>query len=422
MPKLIWDGYQEGALKDTLAPPTTTLDLTGVNPQDNLFITGDNLEGLKHLHDNGIEVNLILTDPPYDTGGKDFVYNDRFGSDAWLNFAYPRFYWTYSVLNESGVIMVNIDRNSHHYLRCIMDDIYGKKNHLIDYVWKKKCGGGNDTTGGYTTHEYVVTYSKERSKVKKLRVPLEEHQLKAYGNWDNDPRGDYKLESMLLRRGACQIEGARVNSNRYYTVTHPTDGREVTGIWIGDKESMDKLWADNRLYWPSGRKAPNKKVFLSERLSGGITPTSIISHSAFLTQTGRRDLEALDLATEAFMGHRQLIWDFPKPVELIKYLLKPFDKDITVLDIFAGSATTAQAVMEANAEDGGTRNWVMMQLPEQLPEESVAAKDFGLETLDEVGKLRINRVIEKLKQQPNLFDKQKLEFKEIELKEAQRDN
>ena len=394
--EMSWTGKKEAMLVSK-TPPTTKVAFTDARfdiANDNAFISGDNLEVMKHLPLASID--LILTDPPYCTGGKDFVYNDRFGDDAWCSMMLPRMILAHKVLKPSGLIMVHIDKNQHHRLRMIMDEVFGIKNHLIDFVWGKKTGGGNDTTGGYTTHEFIVTYARERSEVQKLRVPLEEHQKKDYGNWDNDKRGVYKLESLKLRRGHYEPR-----QSRRYTITHPIDGREVTEKWCCLKGTFEKLWEEKRIYWPSGRVVPNKKIFLHEREAGGITPTSIINHAKLMTWGGRRDLIALGLAAPPVSGHQRLYFSFPKPVALARYFLQLVSEDATVLDIFAGSCSTAQAVIEANSE-GGSRNFIMVQIPDPLDDDEPARK-AGCQTIADVGRLRIDRVIEKINKQPTLF-------------------
>ena len=325
---------------------------------------------------------------------------------------YPRLVLAKAALKETGVIFVSIDKNESDYLKVIMDEIFGRKNFMIPFVWHKKTGGGNDTTAGYTTHEYILCYGGG-GKVKKFRVPLEEHQLEAYGNWDADPRGDYKLESWKLRRGHYEPR-----LNRRYTIKHPTDGREVNDKWSGSEEDYQKLVDDNRIYWPSGREFPNRKTFLHERLEEGITPTSIISNSKLMTWNGRKDLQELDLAAPPVSGHRRLYFDFPKPVGLIRHLLLLAENDATVLDFFAGSCTTAQAVLEANAEDGGTRNFIMVQRPDVLPDDA-PARDVECETICDVGMLRIDRVIDKLDTQATLFSDSKIEYEKLTLEDNQ---
>ena len=153
MPKLTFEG-DHIAQRDITNKPTTQLPCKNAMMGDNLYIEGDNLEVLKHLEvllsNNVDKADLIITDPPYNTGGKDFVYNDRYGTDAWLTMMYPRMALCHDMLKEGGVLMVHIDKNEFHHLRCILDEIYGAKNHMIDFVWKKKVGGGNDNVSGYT--------------------------------------------------------------------------------------------------------------------------------------------------------------------------------------------------------------------------------------------------------------------------------
>ena len=327
--ELTWTGKDE-AIAESQSSPEGFVDFRGVDfVSDNIYVEGDNLNVLKTMRhyvppgmDGGKEfdphpfVDMIYIDPPYNTGGKSFVYNDRYASEGWLSMMYPRLALAKEILKPEGVIFVSIDKNEVDYLKVVMDEIFGRKNFMIPFVWRKKSGGGNDTTAGYTTHEYILTYGGG-GKVKKFRVPLEPHQLEAYGNWDSDPRGDYKLESWKLRRGHYEPR-----LNRRYTIKHPTDGREVNEKWSGSQEEYEALVADNRIYWPSGRSLPNEKKFLSERVEEGITPTSIIDHSSFMTMSGRKDLIALELAAEAVGGHRRLYFDFPKPVSLITYLLQ----------------------------------------------------------------------------------------------------
>ena len=368
------------------------------------------------MSNNVDKADLIITDPPYNTGGKDFVYNDRYGTDAWLTMMYPRMALCHDMLKEGGVLMVHIDKNEFHHLRCILDEIYGAKNHMIDFVWKKKVGGGNDNVAGYTVHEYIVCYAKNRTKAPCFRIPLEEHQMGSYGNWDNDPRGDYKPESIQLRRGGCQLEVERYK-NRFYTITHPVDFRSIDAVWAIPEGKFEELWADNRIVWGKGRSSPCQKIFRTDREKEGISPNSLIDTHATLTVRGRKDLEALDMASEEYFGHRVLYFDFPKPVALIKHLLRIFGKDITVMDIFAGSCSTAHAIIDQNAEDDGTRNWIMIQRPDELDENAVA-RDVGCKTLCDIGQMRIERVFKQLIDSPSLFNKQNMGYHILKLEET----
>ena len=409
MPELTWNGKDEAI---TEAEVETDCDFHDDEildyswSDDNLYIEGDNLNAMKVLNDNmriytnkGF-VDLIYIDPPYNTGGADFVYNDRRKSDAWLCFMYPRLVLAKKLLKHDGVIFVSIDKNECDYLKVMMDEIFGRKNFLIPFIWRKKSGGGNDNKSGYTVHETILTYSGG-GKIKKLRVSLAEKQMSSYGNWDSDPKGLYKLESLKLRRGPCQEEVERY-ADRRYKVTHPTDGREVLAVWSCSEEKMQEYWDEGLVLWTSSREYPCVKRYMDDRMKEGISPHSILEHPSLLTTSGRRDLEKLDLAAPPIHGHRRLYWDFPKPVNLIRYLLQMVDNDVTVLDFFAGSGTTAQAVLEANAEDAGTRNFVLVQIPEELPADA-PARAIGCETLCDIGRTRIDRVIEKLTDEPKIF-------------------
>lgn len=417
MIQLQWDGKDE-AIAEAKSPIINGMregvfyDLCS----DNCYFEGDNLDAMKYIKkwhkDYGVDV--IYIDPPYNTGGADFVYNDRRKSDAWLTFMYPRLVLAKKLLKPDGVMFVSIDKNESDYLKVMMDEIFGRDNFLIPFIWRKKSGGGNDNKAGYTVHETILTYSGG-GKIEKFRVALAKNQISEYRNGDSDPRGFHKLSSLKLRRGHCQEQPDRYK-NRKYTITHPIDGRQVNVVWSMAEGEFEKLWEEGKISWNSGTLYPKKKVYLDDRLEEGISPFSILDHPSLLTTSGRKDLIALDLAAPAVEGHRRLYWDFPKPVNLIRYLLQMVGDDVTVLDFFAGSCTTAQAVLEANAEDGGTRNFVLVQIPEALAEDA-PARAIGCETLCDIGRTRIDRVIERLTDEPTMFSlSNSLEYHNLKLR------
>ena len=383
----------------------------------NLYIEGDNLEVLKLLQETYLgKIKMIYIDPPYNTGN-DFVYNDDFSQEAgeylessgqfdeqgnrlfqntesngrfhtdWLNMIYPRLRLAKDLLSDDGVIFISIDDNEVENLRKVCDEIFGENNFVAQIVWRKIYGIKNDVKTFSNCHEYIVVYSKVLNGWMPNLLPRTDEANSRYKNPDNDPRGDWK---------AGDFTGVGATSCVYPIITpsgktlYPPEGKH----WIASKENYEKLRADNRIWFGSnGDSVPSIKRFLSE-VKNGMSPSTFVDY----TEVGHTD--------EANRSLKQLLegafFDYPKPVRLLNRLLfLGTNTDDIVLDFYSGSATTAHAVMQLNAEDGGKRKFIMVQLPEPCDEKSEAYK-AGYKNICEIGKERIRRAGVKIKQEQGL--------------------
>ena len=414
---------KRNAIRLANAPTTDTLrpcreESVDFDNTQNLYIEGDNLEVLKLLRQNYLgKVKMIYIDPPYNTGN-DFVYNDDFAQSAgeyvhnsgqedeegnrlvantesngrfhtdWLNMIYPRLKVAKDLLSEDGVIYISLDDNEIFNLKKICDEIFGECNFIANVIWIKKYGIQNDARYYSTSHDYVMVLSKNKDTYKQNLLPRTAQQDNRYKNIDNDPRGPWK---------AADFTVPHVSSNRIYPINLPS-GRVVTPAegrcWGASETDFAKMVADNRIWFGvKGDNIPAVKKFLSE-VKDGVTATTVwhydeVSH----TDKAKKDLASLMQGT---------YFDYPKPVELIKkiQIVSAF-KDSIILDFFSGSATTAHAVMQLNAEDGGNRQFIMVQLPEPTDEKSEAYK-AGYKNICEIGKERIRRAGKKIKEESPL--------------------
>ncbi|MBE6330665.1 MAG: site-specific DNA-methyltransferase [Bacteroidales bacterium] len=380
----------------------------------NLYIEGDNLEVLKLLQETYLgKIKVIYIDPPYNTGN-DFVYNDDFSESLdeylansgqfdnegnrlvqnaesngrfhtdWLNMIYPRIKLAKDLLSDDGVIFISMDENEIENLKKICNEIFGEQNYVQEIIWHKKFSPQNDAKYFSLNHESILCYAKNKPNFNRNLLPATEEMTKRYKNPDNDPRGPWTS-------GDCTI--GRVTEKDYYPITTPS-GREVYpsngNVWRFSRETFKRLIDDNRIWFgENGDNMPRVKRFLSET-NNGIVPISIwgfdeVGH----TQSASQELKKLFDDKQYF--------DYPKPVGLIKKaILISTDKDSIVLDFFSGSATTAQATMQLNAEDGGNRRFILVQLPELTEPKTDAYKD-GYSNLCEIGKERIRRAGAKIK-------------------------
>jgi len=375
----------------------------------NLYIEGDNLEVLKLLQTSYYRrVKMIYIDPPYNTGN-DFVYADDFADPLaryrevtqqttksnpetmgrfhtnWLNMMYPRLRLAANLLRDDGVIFISIDDNEVHNLRKLCDEVFGEENFVAELVWERAYAPKNDAKYISNSHDYVLMYVKSVEIFQIGRLPRTEEANARYHNPDNDPRGVWKPSDMSVKT---------YNADCDYSITTPS-GRVVeppTGrCWSLSKNAFLERLQDNRIYFgEDGNSVPCIKRFLTELKFDGMAPTSImfykdVGHS----QEGAKEVTAL-LEAGAFDG--------PKPIRLLNRLLTlaNTDKDSIILDFFSGSATTAHAVMQLNAEDGGNRRYICVQLPEVTDEKSEAFK-AGYQNICEIGKERIRRAGVKIK-------------------------
>ena len=383
---------------------------------ENLYIEGDNLEVLKLLQETYLgKIKMIYIDPPYNTGN-DFVYEDDFAEDVgeylansgqydeagnrlvqntesngrfhtdWLNMMYPRLKVAKNLLSNDGVIFISIDDNEVSNLLKICDEVFGKSNFITDIIWEKRYTRNNDAKLMSTVVDHILCYRKSAERVV-LREPRTDKQNSTYSNPDNDPRGVWT--SVLFTSQRTKEE----RPNLSYPIRNPITGQVVehpTNAWKYSRAEYERLEKENRLYWgkDGGNSYPRIKRFLSE-LDDGVVPINLWYY---------KDTATLDEGTkmvDALLGKD--IFDYPKPIQIIERMLNMMgQEDIYVLDFFSGSATTAHAVMQLNAEDGGHRKFIMVQLPEETDEKSEAYK-AGYENICEIGKERIRRAGAKIK-------------------------
>ena len=425
-----WPGKRD-AIRTANAPTTMTLrpckeESVDFDNTQNLYIEGDNLEVLKLLQNNYLgKVKMIYIDPPYNTGN-DFVYNDDFKQDSetfletsgmfdedgnmtlqnfeknsesngrfhtdWLNMMYPRLKVARNLLSDDGVIFISIDDNEVENLRRMCNEIFGESNFIANLIWQKKFSRANDATYFSTMHDHILCIAKNNiaSTPNGWQIgllPRGEELPSGYGNPDNDPRGPWTSVILSAKSGSQSlIYEIETPSGRKCL---PPSGR----YWSCNKETLQKWIKDNRIWFGSdGNGSPRKKTFLSE-VQSGLRPNTIL----FQNEVGNNQ-EAKQETKTLFDGLG--VFDGPKPVRLLKTLqtIANLSKESIVLDFFSGSATTAHAVMQLNAEDGWHRKFICVQLPERTDEESEAYK-AGYKNICEIGEERIRRAGKKIKEE-----------------------
>ncbi len=375
--------------------------LKGENSDENFIIEGDNLLALKSLlpQYQG-QVKCIYIDPPYNTGNESWVYNDNVNSptvrdwigkvvgkedltrhDKWLCMITPRLKLLFELLTEDGVILVSIDENEHANLRAVMNDIFQEENFVGEFVWHKKVTGGYDNKWMNTQHEYIVVYGKNKPLVD---VAFDQKES-SYTLEDEEGR-KFKWDSLW------NIGGLTYSSSLDYTITSP-DGTEITppgqkgvSFWLWSKARVEAE-RDKLLFKKdkNGEWKVYKRVYASE----GVPPSSFLDKEVVKGNThATAEIKSL-------FGEK--LFDYAKPSTLIKYLLEKFsEKNDTILDSFAGSGTTGQAVLDLNKEDGGDRRFILVQLPEKVTE-GTPAHSAGFRWIHEITRERVKKVIEKNK-------------------------
>ena len=401
---------------DSEGKPYCSTGSVDFDTTENLYIEGDNLEVLKLLQETYLgKIKMIYIDPPYNTGN-DFVYEDDFAQNTdeylansgqfdeegnrmvqntesngrfhtdWLNMIYPRLKLAKDLLADDGAIFISIDDNEVKNLMAMCDEVFGTSNFLATFVWQKKYGPANDAKGVSATHEYILLYGKNSVVWMPGLLPRSDEQLKAYKNPDNDPRGVWRASDLSARTYSASCD---------YIITGPTGLKfspPPSRSWIVNKESYQNLLADNRITFGSdGTGRPMQKKFITE-VKGGITPETWLPRE----RGGDNKIARYELK-DIFPEN---LFDTPKPSKLVSYLItiSGVEKDAIILDFFSGSATTAHAVMQLNAEDGGHRKFIMVQLPEKTDEKSEAYK-AGYKNICEIGKERIRRAGAKIKEE-----------------------
>ena len=382
---------------------------------ENLYIEGDNLEVLKLLQETYLgKVKLIYIDPPYNTGS-DFVYEDDFAQSTdeylsisgqfddegnrlvsntesngrfhtdWLNMIYPRLKLSKDLLTDDGVIFMSIDDNEVDNLRKLCDEIFGSQNYVGTVIWERAFAPKNDAKYFSASHDFVLVYAKNLEAFEIGKLPRTEEANARYKNPDNDPRGPWAADNMTVKTYSAAYDYPITTPNG--TVISPTNGR----CWFTSKERMQKLIDDGRVWFGAdGGNTPRLKRYLAD-VQQGMTPTTIWKYDEVgHNQEGRQELKKL--------FDNKGYFDGPKPQRLMQRILKIANLayDSIVLDFFSGSASTAHAVMQMNADEGKKCKFIMIQLPEHCEESSDAAK-AGYSTIPEIGKERIRRAGNKIK-------------------------
>ena len=375
----------------------------------NVFIEAENLEALKILQKSYAgSVKMIYIDPPYNTGNDSFIYPDKFSEsreeyarrvgdtdDAgylkrdgvfqgawrknskdsghyhsnWLSMMLPRLHLAKTLLREDGVIFISIDDNEQAQLKLLCDEVFGAENFVSQISWHRKRGKDNSAPNLSRVHEYLFVYAKNIENLRFNKLEIEAETLKAYKNPDNDERGDYRVLGLWARgnQGGSRYEYTTLNG-RFYSE------RE----WLVGLENMKKLDEEKRLI-ENGDKL-YRKLFLSE-VAGSVPETIWLDTS--------NTANAADELKKIF--DKKAYFDTPKPIPyLLKMAKLATNSDDLILDFFSGSGTTAHAVMQLNAEDGGSRRFICVQLPEETDEKSEARK-AGFDTIAEIAKERIRR-------------------------------
>ena len=408
--QLDWPGKRAAAFAAN-APIAKTLrpvreESVDFDTTRNLFIEGDNLDALKLLQESYLgKIQTIFIDPPYNTGN-DFIYEDDFGQSAdeylansgqtavdgtrfvantestgrihsnWLSMIYPRLKLARNLLKSSGVLLVTIGDGEVANLRRVLDEVFGEQNFVANIVWQSRTSISDDLEIS-PNHNHVLVYSRERAELLFWGEPLREDE---YVNPDGDPRGPWKL---------VPLDANKPGGDTLYEVVNPKTGQGYwppSGrSWAINRNSMQSLLDDGRIkFGLTDDSAPKRKLYLEERMERGDTRTpSSVLLDAGTTKDGSEEV--------ARLFGKKGIFDYPKPTALLTRLLRYATagvKDAIVLDFFAGSATTADAVMKLNAADGGSRSFIMVQMPEAVPAESVASKS-GMPTIPMVARERI---------------------------------
>ena len=407
---------------DSEGKPYCSTGSVNFDTTENLYIEGDNLEVLKLLQETYLgKIKMIYIDPPYNTGN-DFVYEDDFGMGTtdylpnsgqfdengnrmvqntesngrfhtdWLNMIYPRLKLAKDLLADDGVIFISIDDGEASNLIKLCNDVMGEANFVADLIWQKKFSRANDATYFSTMHDHILCYCKQNIMMSDTGwriglLPRGEEIPNGYSNPDNDPRGVWTSVILSAKSGSESLlyEIETPSGRKVY----PPNGR----FWSCSKETFEKWKADNRIWFgANGDGTPRKKTFLSEVQSGLRPNTILFQDDVGNNQEAKQETKAL------FDGLG--VFDGPKPVRLLTTLLRiaNTESDAIILDFFSGSATTAHTVMQLNAEDGGHRKFIMVQLPEKCDEKSEAYK-AGYKNICEIGKERIRRAGKKIKEE-----------------------
>ncbi len=416
--QLNWPGKRE-ALLTANAPIAKTLrpcreESVDFDTTQNLFIEGDNLDALKLLQETYLgKVKMIYIDPPYNTG-TDFIYEDDFAEDTeeyklrsnevdevgnrliannesngrfhsdWLSMMYTRIRLAINFLADDGVIFISIDDHEVSGLRKLCDEVFGGDNFVAQLIWEKIQTRKNSARYFSESHDYILCYAKSKSRWNRNLIPRENDSI--YKNPDDDPKGPWKLDRIY----------ANNPYNASYTITNPITGevfpRPPGKYWRYSEETIKRFSENGQLIFSAKPGAyPNVKRYLVD-VQDGLVPTTIFDRD-FAGDNGLASRELTDL-----LGLEKIM-DYPKPTKLIKRLLQiGSNKNDLVMDFFAGSATTADAVIQLNAQDGSDRHFILVQIPEPISEKSDSFTR-GYKTIAEISKERIRRAGKKIKEE-----------------------
>ena len=368
---IIYAHHIETPIRPLIPNPDRSVGPTGMD--GNLIIHGDNLHALKALLPQYAgKVKCVYIDPPYNTGNKDWAYNDNVDSpmmrewlgktvdredlerhDKWLCMMWPRLNLLKELLSDDGVIFISIDDNEQHYLRMLMDEIFGEGNFISTVIWHKMDSPKNTTRHISEDHESLHIYAKDSDTWRPNLLPRDDKMLARYQNPDNDARGPWLLSDLAAR-------------NRYsrgrYPITTPSgnviEGPPAGSYWRISKEKFDELEADNRIWWgQTGNNRPGIKRFLSE-VQEGVVPRTLWAWK----EVGSTRHSKQELSTVMSAPTSSDLFITPKPTALINRILQiATNPDSIILDSFAGSGTTAQAVLALNKEDGGNRKFILVE-------------------------------------------------------------
>ena len=429
--RLDWAGKSD-AYKVLQTPSSATLrpqpELSiNFDAAQHIFIEGENLEVLKVLQKAYFgKVKLIYIDPPYNTGSDSFIYPDRYQESKeeylkrindltddgtlmregffrknnrengqfhsnWLSMMLPRLYIARNLLRDDGVIFISCDDNEVHNLRCLMNEVFGEENFVATVIWQKVFSPKNSARHFSEDHDYLLLYARQGELWTPNLLPRTEEMEARYTNPDNDPRGPWTSGDLSARN--YYGEGT-------YPITCPSrrviEGPPPGTYWRVSKSKFEELNQDHRIWWgEEGNNIPRLKRFLSDVKQGRVPQTLWGYEEVGHTQEAKKELISL-----VNFANSDAVFDTPKPTRLIRQMLRLATNqknDDIVVDFFAGSATTLQAVLEQNREDSGSRRTLTVQLPE--PTE---IQDGQLTTIADIARERIRRVIEKIKTEADL--------------------
>lgn len=387
-----------------------------------MLIEGENLEVLRVLQKSYYgKVKMIYIDPPYNTGNDSFVYPDDYSEmleeyqkrtgekneaghlnkqslwkknskesgqyhSAWLSMMYPRLYLARNLLRDDGVIFISIDDNEAANLKLLCDEVFGAENFVDTIIWEKRYSPQNAVQWFSEVHDYIIVYAKNKEGWQPNLLERTDEMNARYRNLDNDPRGDWKAVDSTA-------QGGHGTTSQFYTLTAPNGKQHKPSsgrCWLYTHEVMQRMIAENRVWFGAdGNNMPSIKRFITEVKQGVACKTLWTYDEVGHNQEAKQGLKALFKSVTPF--------ETPKPVRLISRMLRlATESNSIILDFFAGSGTTAQAVMELNLEDGGNRQCICVQLPEVLEENSEAYK-AGYRTIADITRARIDIVIAKLK-------------------------